>query len=141
LVGHCGLVRPSASGVEWCGWVDDLDTAMFGARLAVIPIRYGSGTAIKALDALSRGVPIVATACGVRGLDLLDGEDALIADTSTGFADACLRLLGDADAAGCIGRAGYRRWRLAFSSAGLVQQVNDVVSAVSLVRAGRLARA
>jgi glycosyltransferase involved in cell wall biosynthesis len=49
--------------------------------IAVLPIRQGGGTRIKALEAMAWGLPVVATALAVEGLGLTDGVDVLIAET------------------------------------------------------------
>jgi len=40
---------------------------------------------------------VVSTTIGAEGLDVSPGENILIADTPQAFADACIRLIGDAD--------------------------------------------
>ena len=48
------------------------------ADLYVNPVMLGSGTSIKALEALGAALPMVATPAGARGLDLRDGAHAVI---------------------------------------------------------------
>jgi glycosyltransferase involved in cell wall biosynthesis len=66
------------------------------ARLMVVPLRAGSGTRIKILEAFRFGVPVVSTTIGAAGLDVQHGVHLLIADTPEEFTAACLRLI-DAD--------------------------------------------
>jgi glycosyltransferase involved in cell wall biosynthesis len=70
-----------------------------GARLSVVPLRSGSGTRIKILEAAAVGTPQVSTTLGAEGLAVRDGEHLLIADGAEAFADACLRALADPAAA------------------------------------------
>ncbi len=70
-----------------------------GARLSVVPLRSGSGTRIKILEAAAVGTPQVSTSLGAEGLAVRDGEHLLIADGAEAFADACLRALADPAAA------------------------------------------
>ncbi|HLL61972.1 MAG TPA: glycosyltransferase family 4 protein [Propionibacteriaceae bacterium] len=58
-----GRVRP-------LGWVEDLDDLLLGAAALISPLRIGSGIKIKVLEALARGLPVVATPHGVLGLDV-----------------------------------------------------------------------
>ncbi|MDA5193888.1 glycosyltransferase [Govanella unica] len=65
------------------------------AAIIIAPIRFGGGTRIKILEALSYGRPMVSTSIGAEGLDLQSGRDILLADNSEDFALACLTLLKD----------------------------------------------
>lgn len=56
------------------------------ADLAVVPLFDGGGTRIKILEAMAAGLPVVATALAVEGLDLADGEEILLAETDEGIA-------------------------------------------------------
>jgi glycosyltransferase involved in cell wall biosynthesis len=87
------------------------DVAPFYERATVVvaPIRQGSGTRVKVLEALGRGKALVATSVAAEGLDLRPGVDLEIAETPEAFADACTRLLGDPEARRKLGAAGRRR--------------------------------
>ena len=63
------------------GWVEDLDDVLFSVAGMVSPLRMGSGVKIKILEALARGLPVVATRQGVLGLDVGAHDGCLIADT------------------------------------------------------------
>ncbi len=87
-----------AKNLHWrfTGFVDDIRPHVGAAQVYVIPLRIGSGTRIKAFEALAMGRPVVSTRIGVEGLDIADGEHFLAADTAEDFAGAILRLLDDA---------------------------------------------
>ena len=65
------------------------------ADLCIVPLRAGSGTRIKILEAFSLRRPVVSTRLGAEGLDLVDGEHLLLADEPEEMARACVRLLTD----------------------------------------------
>ena len=50
---------------------------------------------MKILDAVFARVPFVTTSKGVEGLDFRSGEECLIADEASAFADAVVRLAED----------------------------------------------
>ncbi len=77
------------------GTVDDIRPHFAQGDVAVIPLHVGSGTRIKAFEAMAMGRPVVSTTIGVEGLDVLDEQHLLIADDAAGFAAAILRLLDD----------------------------------------------
>lgn len=97
---------PSAEGVEFTGYLDDVRPAVASAWAEVVPLRKGGGTRLKVLEALALGTPIVATSKGVEGLDLVPGRDALIADTAEAFAAATVQLLSSPELRQSLSAAG-----------------------------------
>ncbi len=77
------------------GRVPDITTELARADLVVVPLRYGSGTRVKILEAFAHRVPVVSTTLGAEGLGVRDGEHLLIGDTVATLAEACRRLLTD----------------------------------------------
>jgi glycosyltransferase involved in cell wall biosynthesis len=63
------------------------------AAVAIVPLRIGGGTRIKILEAWALGVPVITTSIGCEGLDGIDGEHLIVADTPGDFAKACVDLL------------------------------------------------
>ena len=61
----------------------------------VVPLRFGSGTRLKIIEAFAHRIPVVSTTVGAEGLGVTAGEELLIADDDVGLAAACLRLLGN----------------------------------------------
>jgi glycosyltransferase involved in cell wall biosynthesis len=59
----------------------------------VVPLRAGGGTRLKILEAMALGRPTVSTTIGCEGLDVIDGQHLLIADTPEQFAEKTIRLL------------------------------------------------
>lgn len=84
-----------ADGVDLVGPVPDVGPEYARAGQLVVPLRAGSGTRIKILEAFRHGTPVVATRIGAAGLDVVDGEHSLIADEPEAFARACLALAAD----------------------------------------------
>lgn len=86
---------PLGNGAELTGYLDDIRPAIAQSWICVVPLQIGGGTRLKILEAMALGTPVVATSKGAEGLDVTPGEDILIADEPTEFADLVLRLLGD----------------------------------------------
>lgn len=63
--------------------------------VALVPLKFESGTRFKILEAAACRVPIVSTTLGAEGLPVSDGEHLLLADDASSFASAILRLLGN----------------------------------------------
>ncbi|MDE3090684.1 MAG: glycosyltransferase [Chloroflexota bacterium] len=92
-------------GIEATGWVSDTRPYIADAAVYVVPLRMGSGTRLKVLEALAMGKAIVSTARGVEGIDLAAGHDAVIADTPDAFAREAVALLRDAERRRALGQA------------------------------------
>jgi glycosyltransferase involved in cell wall biosynthesis len=61
-----------------------------------VPLRIGSGTRLKILEAMAAGVPVVATRLGAEGLAAQNGVHLLLADTELDMSQAIERLLSSA---------------------------------------------
>jgi glycosyltransferase involved in cell wall biosynthesis len=62
------------------------------ACVVTLPIAWGSGTRLKILEAFAVGRPVVSTAKGAEGLDVVDGEHLLIRDDAAAIANAAIEL-------------------------------------------------
>lgn len=91
--------------VRLIGFVDDLQSEFDAAAVYVVPLRRGSGTRLKVLEAMAFGKAIVTTPMGAQGIDLVAGEEALFAADAEGFAGAVLQLLADPQRALRLGAA------------------------------------
>lgn len=92
--GDSGELALDAS-IELIDYVDDLSECYAGVSLLVAPIRIGSGTRLKILEAMAAGLPVVSTTVGCEGLHASDGQELLIADDPLSFGNAVSRLLAD----------------------------------------------
>ncbi len=106
---------PLDGNVNLSGYVDDVRPLVASAWVCVVPIRQGSGTRLKILEAMALGTPVVATAKGAEGLEVTDGEHVLLADEPAMFAERTLQLLSDS----------ALRQRLAANARRLVEERYD----------------
>jgi glycosyltransferase involved in cell wall biosynthesis len=95
-------------GINVTGYVADPTPYLQRSALMVVPLRAGGGMRVKILNAMAQGIPIVSTTLGCEGIEVVPGENILIADTPVDFAAAVLRLLEDPAQAACLGAAGRR---------------------------------
>ncbi len=101
--------------VHLSGYVDDIRPVIAGAAVCVVPLRQGSGTRLKILEAMALGTPVVSTAKGAEGLDVTPDHDILIANEPAEFAQRVVQLLRDA----------ALRERIAANARRLVEQRYD----------------
>jgi len=91
------VAEAATSGMNWhfTGSVADIRPHLHEGDISLIPLRVGSGTRLKAFEAIANGLPVVSTTLGVEGLGLTPSDHYLAADTDADFADAILALLAD----------------------------------------------
>lgn len=94
-LGPTGEMFGDHPGVETTGWVPEMEPELGRADVVAAPIRFGGGTRIKILEAFAHRIPVVSTSLGAHGLDAVDGQHLLLAETSIEFAEACAQLLTD----------------------------------------------
>lgn len=75
--------------------VPDITAELAHADLVVVPVRFGSGTRVKILEAFAHEIPVVSTGVGAEGLGVRDGIHLLVADSPGAMAAAIARLLRD----------------------------------------------
>ena len=124
---------PSVGGdrVVAVGFVHDLGPEWARATAMVVPLRAGGGTRLKILDAFGQGVPVVSTAIGVEGLDAVDGEHYLRAESPDEWRAALVRLLGDAALRERLSVAGRRLVEDRYTWTATMQPLRDAVDAVA----------
>lgn len=97
VIGHSppGRIRELAGrgGITVVGSVGDVEPFYRSSAIAIVPLRAGSGTRIKILEAMSFGRTVVSTSIGSEGLSVVDGHHLLLADEATEFAARIVRLL------------------------------------------------
>lgn len=104
--------------VSATGFVDDFRPLVHEAGVYILPLRVGSGTRLKLLEAMAMGKAIVSTRIGAEGVVLEDGKNILMADTPEEIAEAVLKLMGDAELRKRLGKAAHQQaeklydWRI-----------------------------
>jgi glycosyltransferase involved in cell wall biosynthesis len=96
----------------------------------VAPLRYGAGVKGKVNQSLAHGQPMVATACAVEGMYLVDGEDVLVADDPQAFADAVVRLYQDESLWQRLSEGGMENTRRHFSPEAVRQTVRGLLDSL-----------
>ena len=97
------------TGVHNHGEVTDASAFMRNHGIAVVPLLAGSGIRMKLIEALSLGVPCVATDIAVQGLPIKK-EDGIISihHDAEGFAKALIDLLGNRKKAIDMAKLGHK---------------------------------
>jgi glycosyltransferase involved in cell wall biosynthesis len=94
--------------IEATGPVEDALAELARIRLAVVPLRAGSGTRVKILEAWAAGRAVVSTRIGAEGLPAVHGENLLLADSPADMVEQICALLANEELRRRLGRAGRR---------------------------------
>jgi glycosyltransferase involved in cell wall biosynthesis len=113
------------------GWVPDVRPYLEDARVVVVPLRAGSGTRIKILEAFAAARPVISTTIGAEGIDARPGKEIVIADVPVSFAEQVVRLLDDADAADRLGRAGRALVEHRYSWPSIVEDLDPTYRSIA----------
>jgi glycosyltransferase involved in cell wall biosynthesis len=114
-------------GVALEGYVDDLDEVLARATALLAPLRFGSGIKIKVLDALGRGVPVIATSTAAEGIPVsADGGDGcLVEDDLARWAGVLVSVMSPQRAAELSGAA-LRFYRRIYAPAVVSTEYDEI---------------
>jgi glycosyltransferase involved in cell wall biosynthesis len=119
-------IRERGLDVTLTGFVEDIRPYVAQSNIYVIPLFVGSGTRIKAFEAMAMGRPVVSTTLGIEGLDVTDGENFVCADDAGGFARAILALMDAAAMRARIAAAARRLVEDRFSWSRVASQFEAI---------------
>jgi polysaccharide biosynthesis protein PslH len=120
--------------VSVVGRVPDMGAELARADVVVVPVRYGSGTRVKILEAFAHRVPVVSTTVGAEGIGAVDGVHLLLADDAPALAEACARLLTEPDLRRTVTGAAHRLFEERFRSEVVEEAVARLAVAVAAGR-------
>lgn len=131
IAGGASESLPSAAcppaGVEFLGYVPDLDALYADARVVCCPIDVGGGTRLKLIEAAAHARPMVSTRIGAEGLDFRDGREILLRDDDAGIAAACVALLADDALCARLGTAARTRMIELYEAGAVRSQITRLV--------------
>jgi glycosyltransferase involved in cell wall biosynthesis len=114
IAGPAGYEHRWPDDIVILGKVDSIVTAYSDATVVVNPVFFGTGLAVKTIEALSFGKAVVVTAAGARGLDSEFRTAMVIARDCNGFARGVIALLQSQAARAQLSANAFatmKRWR------------------------------
>jgi len=103
------LERLEARSVSFIGEVPRLSPVLEQCKAGLVLALHGSGFRGKINQYALCGLPTVSTSLGATGLDYVDGEDILIGDSPSDFAEKCVSLLTKDSFTQKLGQSARRR--------------------------------
>lgn len=126
------MLKRASDNVRITGYVPDVRPYVHAAQVTIVPLRMGGGTRLKILESMAMRSPVVSTSIGAEGIELEPGRHALVADDPQAFADAVLRLFGDAALRGTLEANGIalvrKRYDWSVVGAGLEQALQHAMA-------------
>ena len=114
------------------GWVSQVQPFLHAAQVYVAPLRMGSGTRLKILEAMAAGCAVVATSAAVAGLDAEAREALVIADTESAFASGVTRLLQSPAERRALGKRAQQIVRKHYDWSALIPCLLDIYREIGL---------
>jgi polysaccharide biosynthesis protein PslH len=130
------LAMEGVGNVWLHGRVPDIRPFMERSAVMICPLRVGGGMRLKLLDFFASGKAVVSTSVGAEGNKARDGEEILIRDSASSFADAVVKLLGDPDQRAALSSKARRLVEEEYSWQSVGKRFCDVYEKVITARNG-----
>lgn len=78
-------IPPSSKDIRNLGFIENLSDFTKSAGILVSPIISGSGVRIKILEMMAKGIPVITTKTGAKGINHCDNECLIIATDNNDF--------------------------------------------------------
>ena len=106
--------------------VPDVVPYLQQCAVMVVPLRIGGGSRLKILESLAAGLPVVSTAVGAEGLDLLPGVHFHQRETAEELAEAIVATLANPVAAQAMSERGRARVQAQYDWSLLADKLDNV---------------
>ncbi|MGH7494858.1 MAG: glycosyltransferase [bacterium] len=100
LLKQCARENPN---LHFTGYVEDVRPFVDRALVFIAPLRSGSGTKVKILNAMAQARPVVTTSIGAEGIAASADQGQIVADAPAEFAEQVLGLLQNPERAAALG--------------------------------------
>lgn len=102
-------------GVEYYGFVENIDTFVASSSLFIAPIKIGAGLKMKITHSLACGTPVLTTSIGAEGIPISKKEGLWVEDEIHKMVRKCIVLISDPKYLAEIGKIGQKKVKELFS--------------------------
>ena len=127
-----------SDNVTVAGKVPSVLPYLTNATVAVVPLKFESGTRFKILEASACEIPVVSTTLGAEGLPVTPRLNILVADDSQSFAQAIIELVQTPGMGSELGRQARRLIQQQFSVESLSEQALAIFASLDQASGSRL---
>jgi glycosyltransferase involved in cell wall biosynthesis len=82
-------------GINCAGEVEDASAFIADKKILIVPLRSGGGIRVKILEAMAAGKLVISTDVGMQGIEAVNGQHYLAANSARQFKDAIRKALSD----------------------------------------------
>ena len=115
------------ANVTVTGMLESVLPYLYHADVALVPLKFESGTRFKILEAGACRVPLVSTTLGAEGIPVVDDQDILIADDPADFAAAILRILDEPELGSRLAESCYQLVAVHYSVEALMNEAEAIL--------------
>lgn len=116
------------SNISILGKVDSVLPYLCNTDVAIVPLRFESGTRFKILEAGACKKPVVSTTLGAEGIPVTSNHDIIIADNEKDFADGIIKIIKDKQYARMISENLYKLVKNKFTIKNLESEISMIIS-------------
>lgn len=121
------FLHRSNAHVTVTGMLESVLPYLCHADVALVPLKFESGTRFKILEAGACRVPLVSTTLGAEGIPVIHEQDILIADDPVEFAAAILRILDEPEIGRRLAENCYQLVAAYYSVEALVNEAEAIL--------------
>lgn len=114
------------------GWVDSVQPYLHQATVFIVPLRMGSGTRLKILEAMASGCAVVSTSIGAAGLRNDVRQAMRIADNEKDFTQTVVSLLHDESLREDLGKQAILQVRQNYDWSALIPKLLTAYEEIGL---------
>jgi polysaccharide biosynthesis protein PslH len=107
------------------GRIENANDYISSKQLMIVPLLSGSGMRVKIIQGLALKKTIISTTIGAEGIAITDGENILLADTSTEFLDQVSKCIADKQWCKSIGNNGRKLIEEQYSNEAIGKQLTS----------------
>jgi len=108
ILGSGTYAKEHPKNVQFLGHVKEIKSYLEYCRLFIVPLRFGSGTRWKILEALAVQRPVLSTPKGAEGLEVTHGENIWLEENWDSFVSAIKEFWGNSEKAKGIAQNGRK---------------------------------
>ena len=118
--------------INFLGYIKDLNSILNDSLVNIAPLRFGAGLKGKIANALSLGLPTVASSIAVEGMGLTNNENVIIADQPHEYIKAIDTLIRDKAIWNKISSKSLQYANSRWSGQVMVKELSDVISSLDI---------
>lgn len=122
------LKKINIQGVHCMGEVPDAGLFIADKKILIVPLRSGGGIRVKILEAMAAGKIVISTGVGMQGIEAVNGEHYLEANTGDEFVKSIKWCMDNREKSENIGHRGSLLIKNMYDATALASKLSEVVA-------------